>query len=205
MGQSSQNSAFPPALALGKWVCPRARKGRPTSPSSPTLRPSVRAQVQSSGVAKMSKHWVAQSLSCSTLLATALDHAAVALQGIGTPATPRWALPHGGNSSIQWERLVDHRCPIPWHGGWVDRWNCKHLAPQSAEDRQLAHLVPGPVPGRYRAAAKPAGNTSPLGLLQGERTDPPHYLYMAKFLAELLGCMLPSKGTSPMFESKSHC
>uniref|UniRef100_A0A2I3H5Z0 RasGEF domain family member 1B n=1 Tax=Nomascus leucogenys TaxID=61853 RepID=A0A2I3H5Z0_NOMLE len=27
---------------------------------------------------------------------------------------------------------------------------------------------------------------------------------MAKFLAELLGCTLPSKGASPMFESKSH-
>uniref|UniRef100_A0A8C3WWZ5 RasGEF domain family member 1B n=1 Tax=Catagonus wagneri TaxID=51154 RepID=A0A8C3WWZ5_9CETA len=27
---------------------------------------------------------------------------------------------------------------------------------------------------------------------------------MAKFLAKLLGCTLPSKGASPMFESKSH-
>ncbi|XP_033069207.1 uncharacterized protein LOC117084896 [Trachypithecus francoisi] len=32
----------------------------------------------------------------------------------------------------------------------------------------------------------------------------PHRLYMAKFLTELLGCTLPRKGASPMFESKSH-
>ncbi|XP_030420952.1 uncharacterized protein LOC115652704 [Gopherus evgoodei] len=40
-------------------------------------------------------------------------------------------------------------------------------------------------------------------LTRSVRRPLPPCLYMAKFLAELLGCTLPDKGTSSMFESRS--
>lgn len=169
MGQSSQSSTFPPALARrrgnGKWVSPWAREGRPF----PAFASHSRAECQGLALAErccysvQAQGWAARCLSCGALLTDALARVAITMQGIGPPATPRRALPDGGNSSIQWERLVDHRCPIPQVGGWVGRRNCAHLTTQSAEDGQPACLVSGPVPGLGRAAPQPAGNTLPLG------------------------------------------
>lgn len=85
---------------------------------------------------------------------------------------------------------------------------CAPLAPgTAAADGKPARSVPAPVRGRCGAAPAPAcGQDLAPRAPTGERTDPalrrdlPDYSYMAKFLAELLGCTLPSKGASPMLE-----
>lgn len=59
MGQSSQSSAFPPALAQrrGNWGHGKAQgltRADLSLPSPPTLPPSIRPQLQLSGVARVS-------------------------------------------------------------------------------------------------------------------------------------------------------
>lgn len=138
---------------------------------------------------------------------------------VGPPATPSAGpFPYYGNSDIQRERLARTAAPrLPRRGRLAGRTApCAPCAPKLR--RPLS--PPPPAPGRCGAPLTRARPRWPASCGQdlAARAPPPgkdassasggtlpHCSYMAKFLAELLGCTLPSKGASPMFEVGGGC
>lgn len=149
------------------------------------------------------------------------QHGRQSCGAVGPPTTPSAGpFPYYGNSDIQRERLaLTAARRLPQRGRLGRRTGLR--APRTPELRcqaagvltppPSARLLPGsplspsrwPVSrGQDLAARAPTRGKDRSSASGG---TPPHYSYMAKFLAELLGCTLPSKGASPMFEVGGGC
>ncbi|XP_036056250.1 uncharacterized protein LOC118591921 [Onychomys torridus] len=132
---------------------------------------------------------------------------------------PPWRGPslYYGAGDIQQDRLAQPGSPRRAEAGAPAAVCTSHpgtsgAAAQSSRkarrprDGQPWRADPRPQPG-----SRSFGPPCPAQLRRRARTEAarargtrPPCSYMAKFLAALLGCTLPSKGASPMLESKSH-
>lgn len=214
---------------MGHPGCPPA--AGPPPPSPPALPRSSRPRPQPGGLAGGSAPRVGLR-QARPVAAPRRSARRLPLPARGRPSAALLALPppprrgpslYYGNSDIQRERLAQTAVPrLPGAGGSVGG-RAARTSPRGAAAAGLQARSPRPpaalVPGRCGAAPSPgprwpascgqdlAARTPAPGKdgPSAWREIPSHCSYMAKFLAELLGCTLPSKGASPMFEVGGGC